>query len=101
MKIRSIMQSDSSYCYLCRLLYGDDFPKPTEEHHAIGGNGKKELSTKYKLTVRLCAKHHTQGKEAVHNNIEMNRIVQKAAQEAFEKGYPGLNFREIFGRNYK
>lgn len=95
------MQSDSSYCFLCKILYGDDFPKPTEEHHAIGGNGKRDLSTKYGLTVRLCAKHHIYGKEAVHNNIEMNRIVQRKAQEAFEKAHKELNFMEIFGRNYK
>lgn len=101
MKIRSIMQSDSSYCFLCKLLDGDDFPKPTEEHHAIGGRGKRQLSERYKLKVRLCIPHHRIGKMAVHNNIEMNRIVQRAAQEAFEKTYPNLNFREIFGRNYK
>lgn len=99
---KSIMMPESAkYCWMCKYLDGNDFPKATEEHHAIGGWGKRGLSEKYGLKVRLCFFHHTMGREAVHNNIALNRILQRAAQEAFEKQYPELDFKSIFGRSYK
>lgn len=102
---KSIMMPESAhYCWMCKYLEGDDFPKATEEHHAIGGwgkGGKTGLSEKYGLKVRLCLFHHRIGREAVHNNITLNRILQRAAQEAFEKEHPELDFIKIFGRSYK
>ena len=98
---KSIMQANPEYCWMCKYLDGDDFPKKTEEHHAIGGWGKRDLSEKYGLKVRLCFLHHRVGRMAVHNNITLNRILQRAAQSAFEKAHPELDFIKIFGRNYK
>ena len=98
---KSIMQANPEYCWMCKYLDGDDFPKKTEEHHAIGGWGKRDLSEKYGLKVRLCFLHHRVGRMAVHNNITLNRILQRAAQEAFEKEHPELDFIKIFGRSYK
>lgn len=97
--MKSIMQDDRSYCYLCRKLRADDFPKVTEEHHAIFGNGQRKLSERYGLKVYLCIPHHRTGKEAVHQNREIADIVKKDAQKAFEEHYTE-SFQEIFGRNY-
>lgn len=35
-----------------------------------------------------------------HNNIGNMRLLQKDAQIAFERNYPNLSFRDIFGINY-
>lgn len=97
---KSIMQSDNSYCYLCKKLRGDDFPKVTEEHHVFNGP-RKRLSTKYGLTVRLCIPHHRLGTEAVHLNAKMMHFLKSEGQKAFEKKYPDKDFMEIFGKNYR
>lgn len=102
--MKSIMQpydrSRGSSCYLCQKLNGDYWDKYTEEHHAIGGTANRKLSEKYGLKVRLCIYHHREGREAVHNNINNMRLLQKDAQLAFEQHYPNLSFRDIFGMNY-
>ena len=97
---KSIMQSDSSYCYLCKKLRGDDFPKVTEEHHVLNGPLRK-LSTKYGLTVRLCVPHHRTGKEAVHLNAQMMHMLKAEGQKVFEQKHPDKDFLKIFGRNYR
>lgn len=97
---KSIIQPrNRSYCYLCKLLYGDDSYKYTEEHHVFDGPNKRK-SEHYGLKVNLCIPHHRESKEAVHRNIEMNRKVQAAAQKVFEEKHPELSFLEVFGRNY-
>lgn len=99
--MKSIMQQKDGACYLCMKLNCDYSDKVTEEHHAIFGTAQRQLSEDYGLKVYLCLKHHTQGPEAVHNNYKNARLVQAAAQEAFEKHFPEKDFRAIFGKNYK
>ena len=98
--MKSIMQTDDSYCYLCRKLHDDDFPKVTEEHHVVFGNGRRSASEKWGLKIRLCKYHHTEGKEAVHRNREIADMVKQDAQREFEKRFPEESFLQIFGRNY-
>lgn len=98
---KSILHDKKDHtCFLCMLLYDDYSWKITEEHHVFFGNGLRELSENYGLKVQLCILHHRESKEAVHQNIENNRMVQAYAQRAFEKKFPEKNFRKIFGRNY-
>ena len=89
-------------CYLCMKLHGDYSRKSVlQEHHAIGGNGKRELSEQYGLKVYLCPQHHLNGlsPKAVHGNIKIRRYVEAAAQAAFEEHFPQKDFREVFGGN--
>ena len=99
---KSIMHEKAEgTCYLCMLLDQDhDRRTGLEEHHVIMGNPGRRLSEHYGLKVYLCMQHHREGKEAVHNNIQNNRLLQKKAQEAFERHYPRLCFREVFGINF-
>ena len=101
-KTESIMQSKGAgQCYICRLLYGDYTIKPVlEEHHVMGGTANRKLSEKYGLKVYLDPVHHRHGTEAVHRNAEVAKLLHREAQKAFERTYPGLNFREVFGKNY-
>lgn len=100
--MKSIMHKKDGTCYLCIKLHADYSPKQTQEHHAIHGAGRRKLSEKYGLKVHLCLRHHTAdgGTEAVHRNAETDLLVKREAQKAFEKRWPTLNFREIFGKNY-
>lgn len=99
--MKSIMHKKTDHtCYLCKKLYYDNsFKSGLHEHHVFDGPNRK-LSEHFGLKVYLCLNHHTSGKEAVHNNIKNMRIIQEDGQRAFEKKYPDLNFRELFGRNY-
>ena len=92
---------DSHTCYLCMKLHGDYSPKRgLEEHHVLGGPNRK-LSEKYGLKVYLCGiEHHREGKESVHKNADVSRMVKEDAQRAFERIYPNKDFRAIFGKNY-
>lgn len=101
-KTKSIMQNkDIGQCYLCRLLHNDYSIKPVrEEHHVMGGVANRRLSEQYGLKVYLDPDHHRNGPEAVHKNAEVAELLHKEAQKAFEKVYPELGFREIFGKNY-
>lgn len=97
---KSIMQEYDGTCYLCIKLNRDYRQRQTQEHHCIGGTANRKLSEKYGLKVRLCIPHHTGSPEAVHLNCKNMRILQRDAQLAFERKYPNLSFRDIFGINY-
>jgi len=99
--MKSIMDDKKRHeCYLCRKLYMDDSQKVTEEHHAIHGNGRRQLSEKYGLKVYLCQAHHTGSNQAVHLNHEMDLMVEQDAQRAFEKDHSRSEFISIFGKSY-
>lgn len=94
------MHKKDGTCFLCEHLNDDYGLRVTEEHHVFNGPNRK-LSEKYGLKVYLCIQHHREGREAVHNNKDNMQYLKRLGQQAFEKHYPSLNFREIFGRNYK
>ena len=99
---RSIMHNkEVRTCYLCMLLNGDyGTMAGLQEHHAMPGTANRKLSERYGLKVYLCLRHHTEGPEAVHNNINNQRMVQRKAQEAFEAKYSHEKWMEVFGRNF-
>lgn len=101
--MKSIMHNkQDGTCYLCILLHNDYSRKLVrEEHHVPFGRGIRKLSERYGLKVYLCIPHHQHdaGEEAVHRNDTVRRLLDKEAQKAFERHYPNLNFREIFGKN--
>lgn len=98
--MKSIMQEKDGTCYLCKRINQDFNPKYTHEHHAIFGSANRKLSEKYGLKVYVCPEHHEYGDLSAHRNAEIALIIKKEAQKAFEKKYPNLSFREIFGKNY-
>lgn len=90
-KIKSIMTNDTKHCFICGSSHVDP-------HHCIHGYANKKWADKYLLIVPLCLKCHSN----LHDrDSELDRHLQALAQEAFEREYPELNFREIFGKNYK
>lgn len=102
--MKSIMHEKGGTCYLCERLEGNPFPQLSlQEHHVVfGGFGSgRKLSEKFGLKVYLCLRHHTAGKDSVHQNQEIREMLCLDAQLQFEAKYPDLSFTEIFGKNYK
>ncbi len=88
-------------CWLCMRLNGDyDTREGLQEHHAIPGTAGRKLSERYGLKVYLCRHHHTDGPEAVHNNVGNMQLIKRKAQEAFERAYSHEEWMEVFGKNY-
>ena len=97
---KSILHKKDGTCYLCMMLHEDYRIHPVlHEHHIFGGANRKH-SEEYGLKVNLCIPHHETGKEAAHQNAEVAELLHRKGQAAFEKAYPELDFREIFGKNY-
>lgn len=100
--MKSIMHEKDGTCYLCMKLNQDFSVKPyVEEHHCIYGTGRRKWSEKFGLKVYLCKAHHTTGLFAVHRDINTANLLKVAAQNAFERKYPGEDFMKYFGKNYK
>lgn len=91
--MQSIIQSEKC-CLVCETTYN------LHSHHIYGGNPNRKLSEKYGLKVWLCARHHNMSNEGVHFNKALDTKLKKYGQEKFQEKYPGLSFREIFGKNY-
>lgn len=95
--MKSILQKEKEYCYLCGQLpnYMDG---PLEEHHVFGGANRKK-SEKYGLKVYLHAfKCHREGKRSVHRNKDTRLLIQTDAQRTFEKAHGDRErFRKEFG----
>ena len=105
-----ITGDDPDQCYLCKTIgepaewerVRDVNPWSTkliQEHHIFGKYDRKR-SEHYGLKVHLCIYHHTEGKEAVHNNAELNLSLKKIGQETFERKYGHDRWIQEFGKNY-
>lgn len=84
----SILTNDLSTCYLCR--------KPKNDLHEIFEGRNRTNSIKYGLVMPLCRECHT----LVHNDIKLNKKIKIMAQKKFQSVYPGIEFIDIFRRNY-
>ncbi len=100
--VKSIMHRREDHtCYLCMLLEGDHMTRSgLQEHHVMSGTANRRLSEQYGLKVYLCVEHHTGGSMAVHRNINVQRVLQRKAQETFEEMYSREKWMEVFGRNF-
>ena len=66
------------YCMVCG--------KPREHvHHALYNTAKRKLATEDKLLIPLCAYHHEDSKNGVHNNAGMKAFSQALAQACWER----------------
>lgn len=94
MVMKSIIQENKE-CYVCGTTYN------LHSHHIYFGNPGRKLSEKYGMKVYLCWLHH-EGTHGVHgkHGHELDMKLKKKGQEVFEKRYPDLDFKKIFGKNY-
>ena len=96
---KSIIQEDRTHCFLCGGCANGD---PLDEHHVFGGANRK-ISEKYGLKVYL---HHNRchifGKQSVHQNGEVNKMVKATVQQRAMQyyGWSINDFIKIIGKNY-
>ena len=89
---KSIMQpEDEKVCYVSGSRINLD------KHHCIHGNANRKLAEKYGL---WCWLRHDIHMELHSQDIELDRRLQREAQEAFEKTHTREEFMRIFGKNY-
>ena len=88
---RSILQREK-ICYLCPRTIG------LERHHILSGANRK-WSEKLGLWVYLCHEHHT-GKRGAQYDKDLNLLLKREAQKAFEETHSHEEWMEIFKRNY-
>lgn len=85
------------------FLYGRNGSQdPLDRHHCFKGSLRKK-SEQYGLVVDLCHHEcHIFGENAVHNNIDKMREVQRWAQKKAmrENNWTVEDFIREFGRNY-
>ena len=93
MKMNSIITQNTDECYVCHAKMF------LEKHHVVFGTANRKLSEKYGLVVPLCP-YCPRGKFGVHHNRRLDLKLRAAAQTAFNKEYPKLDFVQIFGKNY-
>lgn len=90
---KSILQREK-VCFFCGSTVG------LEEHHVFGGTANRKKSEKWGLKVWACHKHHTDPKEGVQYNKELNQSTKRLAQIAFEARHSHELFMQEFGKNY-
>ncbi len=93
---KSILQNDKE-CYLCRRMYNLRTTRGLEEHHILFGRGRRELSERYGLKVWLCHNHHNESPLGVHYNPCSRRVLERAAQFAFDNLHGPGSFAKVFG----
>lgn len=81
------------YCHLCHEW------KRLEVHHVFGGCYRKK-SEKYGMVVAMCRDCHDKLHFAPDSAKRMKELRAKY-QTIFERRYPDLVFRDIFGRNWR
>lgn len=90
---KSIITKIDDFCYICGR-------RATETHHIFGG-ANRSLSEKYGLKIPLCHNCHNEPPHGVHFDAELMQQMHVVGQIAFERKHPDLDFREVFGKNYK
>lgn len=91
--MKSIVQPDGDQCYLCGRKTN------LECHHILGGIANRRLSSKFGLTVTLCADCH-RGADGAQYAKDLNRLLKQQAQIAFEEIYGHDKWMETFKKNY-
>ncbi len=90
--MRSIISTEEE-CYICGST------RWLELHHIFNAANRNN-STKYGLVVYLCHHCHNEPPNGVHHNRKRNDWLKAVAQQKFNEVYVGLDFMQIFGKNY-
>ena len=93
-KVQKIILQDAKECYITHRTDG------LALHHIFYGNGKRNLSDKYGLTVWLRHEWHNMNNQGVHFSKALDLELKQMAQREFEKVYGHNRFMELFGRSY-
>lgn len=91
---KSIVQPKLDRCWFCGTT------QCLHTHEIFFGSANRKKSIEHGLYVKLCANHHNQTVNCVHQNKKMDLQLKKAGQLAFEELYGHEKFMSIFHKNY-
>lgn len=96
--MKSIIQNDPSYCYICGRNGNGD---PLEKHHIFGAANRKK-SEQDGLFIYICGNRcHRNGDRSVHRNKITMRIIHETGQKAWEEHYgTRKDFMKRYHKNY-
>lgn len=98
---KSILHYKDGTCYLCVKLKGICSKYPVvHEHHVYPGKPNRQISEAEGFKVYLCPRHHEYHKEAVHENDENMKMIQRDCQRKYEETHTRQQFMDLIGRNY-
>lgn len=69
-------------------------------HEIFFGTANRKLSKQYGLWVYLIPELHNTTNKGVHYNRELDLLLKRAGQNAFEQKYSRQEFIKIFGKNW-
>lgn len=91
----SILIDDLDTCLVCGTTIG------LHIHHVFGASNRKK-STKYRLVVPLCGRHHNMSNQGIHFNrtldLKIKQMAQKKAMEYYN--WTIEDFRGVFGKSW-
>ena len=94
---KSIMQEDSTSCFLCGRNGSGD---PLECHHVFGASNRK-YSDEDGLVVYLCGNRcHRNGNMSAHKSAVTAELLKAEAQKAYEEKHSRAEFMTRYGKNY-
>lgn len=94
---KSIMQEDSTSCFLCGRNGSGD---PLECHHVFGASNRKH-SDEDGLVVWLCGNRcHRNGNMSAHKSAVTAELLKAEAQKAYEEKHSRAEFMTRYGKNY-
>lgn len=97
MKKDSIVQSDTTVCFLCGRNGGGD---PLEKHHCFGASNRKH-SDEDGLVVYLCGNRcHRNGKLSAHQSAVTAELLKVEAQKAYEDRHTREEFMRRYGKSW-
>ena len=95
---KSIIQEDSSKCFLCGRNGSGD---PLECHHIFFGASNRKHSDEDGLVVYLCGDRcHRNGKLSAHKSAVTAELLKVEAQKAYEDRHTREEFVQRYGKNY-
>ena len=89
----SIIQKERE-CFFCGRMTDLD------EHHVFGGTANRRISERYGLKVFLCSYHHRDPQNGAQYNKEMNLLLKREAQQAFQNIYGHSLWMMLIKKNY-
>lgn len=80
-------------CYVCGKRFA-------ATHEVFYGKGKRQLSIKYGMQIRLCYTHHQREGTGIHFDKRFDFKVKQIYQKRFEEQHSHELFMQEFGKDY-
>ena len=92
--MKSILQEEKE-CYICHTTQNLNL------HHVFNGTANRKKADQDGMTIYLCVRHHIGSKYSVHENQELDLLLKRKGQLAWERHYGNRDdFIKRYGKSY-